>query len=277
MKRILALVLVPLSIACGISEEEHKAAIQKDRDEQKALFDKKMREMQAAHTKEIEDRDKQLNTKSALVSGLETKVTELGGNLEKVRSEMGAELASAASQLASTTSKLAATNAEVEQLRKLREKAERELQQQKKLTERFKAMIDAGQLSVVKRKGRLMLKLPDNILFPSGSRRLKKDGRKALEEVASVLKDVQDRDFIVAGHTDNIPVRRGGRFKNNWELSTARAVTVAQLMIKNGVAPTQLSAAGFGEFDPIEPNETKDGRKKNRRLEIILMPKIEDI
>ncbi len=180
-------------------------------------------------------------------------------------------------ELASTKSELAATTQEVEELRKLRERAEREASQQRALAERLKGMIDAGQLEVVKRKGRLMLKLPDEILFPSGSKSLKKEGREALEQVANVLKEVKDRDFIIAGHTDNVPVKRHGPFKDNWELSTARAVEVVALMTKAGVAPEQLSAAGFGEHDPIESNDTKEGREKNRRLEIILMPKIGDI
>jgi len=76
-------------------------------------------------------------------------------------------------------------------------------------------MIDAGQLEVVKRKGRFMLKLLDEILFPSGSKALKKEGKTALEQVAAVLKDVKDREFIIAGYTDNIPVKRGGAFKDN--------------------------------------------------------------
>ncbi|NJK89848.1 MAG: OmpA family protein, partial [Myxococcales bacterium] len=136
-------------------------------------------------------------------------------------------------------------------------------------------MIDAGQLEVVRRDGRMMLKLPDEILFPSGSKQLKKGGRDALIQVASVLQEVgSDRQFLVAGHTDNVPVKRGGRFKNNWELSTARATTVVDLMVEQGVAPNQLAAAGYGEFDPIASNDSAEDRQKNRRLEIILMPRI---
>jgi len=78
----------------------------------------------------------------------------------------------------------------------------------------------------------------------------------------------------VAGHTDNVPVKRGGRFDSNWELSTARATTVVELMVREGVPPDQLAAAGFGEHDPIASNETPEGRQQNRRLEIMLMPKL---
>lgn len=127
------------------------------------------------------------------------------------------------------------------------------------------------------RKGRINLKLPDNVLFPSGAKKLKKEGTEALRSIAAALKEVQDRDFLIAGHTDADKVKRGGPFKDNWELSTARAVEVVQLLIAEGVAPTQLAGAGFGEFDPIAANDTAENKAKNRRLEIILMPKLENL
>lgn len=262
-----------LSVGCGISEEEHNKRLQQALDEQKSLFDKEMKKMRAAHEDEMGQRDEVIKSKDQMIVGLEQEVTKMGGDLKKVRSELGDRV----TQLASAKSELAATAAELEQLRKLREQAEAEAAQQRALAEKLKSMIDAGQLEVVTRKGRLMLKLPDNILFPSGSKRLKRGGRKALEQVAEVLKDVKDREFIIAGHTDNVPVGKRNRFKNNWGLSTARAVEVVQLMIKQGVNPEQLSAAGFGEYDPIADNDTKEGRAQNRRLEIILMPKVVDL
>jgi chemotaxis protein MotB len=250
------------SAACHPWKDDFEKAANENRE-----LETKMTQAQAACEKEIGDRD-------VVIEGLETKVQAMGGDLERVREELGAR----AEELASTRTELAATEAEVAQLRALRARAEAEKAQFKALTERFQSMIDAGQLEVVRRDGRMMLKLPDDILFPSGSRRLKQDGREALQKVAAVLKDVGgDREFIVAGHTDNVPVKRGGRFASNWELSTARATTVVQLMIDEGVDPDQLAAAGYGEHDPIASNDTAEGRQKNRRLEIILMPRIEAV
>lgn len=273
MRKLLSIAAVSLVVGCGISEDDHKAALKKAQDEQAAQYDGEMKKMRADYDGKMQERDDVIKSKDQMIVGLEKEVTKMGGDLASVRTELGENI----TKLASAKSDLAASAAELVQLRKLREEDERRLRQQKELVEKLKSMIDAGTLSVVTRKGRLMLKLPDNILFPSGSQRLKKDGKTALEQVAAVLKDVKNRDFIVAGHTDNVPVKRGGRFKSNWELSTARAVTVVRLMIKQGVTAAQLSAAGFGEFDPITSNEEKEGRKKNRRLEIILMPKIADI
>jgi chemotaxis protein MotB len=94
--------------------------------------------------------------------------------------------------------------------------------------------------------------------------------------VAAILKDFSDRKFIVAGHTDNVALK-SGKFKDNWDLSTARAITVTTFLIEKGVNPTSLSAAGYGEFDPIADNGTEDGRQQNRRIEIILAPNIEEL
>lgn len=254
--------------ACaGYSKDEHQQLM----DAQAERYEAEMNKARNALQEEIDQRE-------AMIDGLESKVQELGGNLEQVREELGerkSQLASTKTQLASTKTELDATTAEVRQLRELRARAEAEKAQFKRLTEKFQSMIDAGQLEVVRRDGRMMLKLPDEILFPSGSRRLKEGGKDALIRVAEVLKEVGgDREYLIAGHTDNVPLRRGGRFRNNWELSTARATTVVQLMVDEGVPPDQLAAAGYGEFDPIATNETPEGRQQNRRLEIILMPNI---
>jgi chemotaxis protein MotB len=268
--RLLLLATPLLFGACGISKKDHDAQVQSAVDAQKATCDAEMQKMQAAHGDAIAAKDKDIQGKETMINGLGSEIEKMGGDLKKVRTELGDRT----SQLASTKVELAATNQEVEQLRKLRADAEREAAQFKALTEKFKSMIDAGQLQVVIRKGRINLKLPDNVLFPSGSKKLKKEGLAAVETVAATLKDMSDRDFLIAGHTDNVPMGKGG---NNWDLSTARAVEVVQMLIKNGVPPGQLSAAGFGEFDPIEDNATKEGREKNRRLEIILLPRIEKI
>jgi len=95
--------------------------------------------------------------------------------------------------------------------------------------------------------------------------------------VIEVLETVQDREFVVAGHTDNMPLGKGGAFKSNWELSTARALEVVRVMVASGIPAHQLAAAGYGEFDPIAGNETKEGRAQNRRLEIIVMPRIQEL
>lgn len=283
------LLVIPAALAlaaCGISKEEHEKLLGQAKAEQKADFDAEMKKMQEACAEDKEEYAGQLAAKNEMIGGLEKKVESLGGNLEKVRNELGerveklastkSELEAQSQALREQSKQLQATKEELAQLKKLREQAEQEAAQFKALANQLKSMVDAGQLSVQMRDGRINLKLPDAVLFPSGSKRLKKEGREALEKVAEVLKGV-DREFLIAGHTDDVPVKRGGRFKNNWELSTARAVTVVQLLTKEGVPAERLAAAGFGEFDPLVPNDTKENRAKNRRLEIILLPNIQPL
>ena len=261
-----AILAAGITVGCGLSDKEHQGLLQAALDERQARCDQELKKIQTTHEETVGSKDQ-------MILGLEGEVRKMGGDLAQVRTTLGDRV----TELASAKTALAATSAELEQLQRLREQAEREAAQFRALAQRLKAMVDAGQLEVVMRDGRINLKLPDAVLFPSGSKSLKRGGRQALKEVATVLRDVPGREFLIAGHTDNIPVKRGGRFRNNWELSTARAVEVTMLLIKEGVAPNALAAAGFGEYDPIASNSNRAGRQKNRRLEIILLPKIEQI
>lgn len=136
-------------------------------------------------------------------------------------------------------------------------------------------MIGAGEVSIVARDGRMVLVMPTDVLFDSGRTEVKRSGQKALEEIAAVLKTVP-RQFQVAGHTDDVPIQTE-RFPSNWELSTARAIEVVRFLVAHGVPSTALSAAGYGEFDPVTPNKSDEGRRRNRRIEITLQPNIDEL
>ncbi len=123
---------------------------------------------------------------------------------------------------------------------------------------------------------RMVLELRNDVVFDSGKTDLKDVGKKTVIEAATVLKSMQARRLQVAGHTDNVKIQTA-RFPSNWELSTARAVEVVKRLIEAGMAPKILAAAGYGEFDPVETNDTPEGRAKNRRIEISLVPSLEEI
>ena len=135
-------------------------------------------------------------------------------------------------------------------------------------------MIDGGQLTVSIEKGRIVINLPDNVLFATGRSNVNTEGQEALKQIATVLKEFSDRSFQVEGHTDNVPMK-SARYPSNWELSTARALNVVHLMVQEGVDAKNISAAGFGEFQPRADNEEKEGRALNRRIEIIMLPNLE--
>jgi chemotaxis protein MotB len=122
----------------------------------------------------------------------------------------------------------------------------------------------------------MILKLPSEVLFDSGKAELKGAGKTALGEVLTILLEFKDRRFQVAGHTDNVPIRSRD-FKSNWELSAARAVSVVKAMVEAGFDARNVSASGFGEFDPVADNDSPEGKQKNRRIEIILVPDLSDL
>lgn len=176
---------------------------------------------------------------------------------------------------------LDASRTELEELRAERAETEKRLASFKALTEKFQKMIDSGKLQVVFRRGRMVVKLPAGVLFASGSAELSKEGHDAIRDVAKILKQVQDRQFMVAVHTDNLPIDPRAvppsPFKNNLELSTARALTVAQQLIAAGMNPARLSAAGYAEHEPVRENATDAGRQENRRIEIVLLPNLSEV
>jgi chemotaxis protein MotB len=169
-----------------------------------------------------------------------------------------------------------ATMAELAELRRQKEAAEKRIAAYKALQDKFRALVDTGKLEIVFRNGQMTLKLPSGILFPSGSADLSKNGQVAIADVVQVLMEFKDRRFLVAGHTDIAPIKTA-KFPNNWYLSTARANSVVQHMIKQGFPPKSLAAAGYGEFDPVAPNDNEQGREQNRRIEIILLPNLEEL
>ncbi|MEM6296529.1 MAG: OmpA family protein [Myxococcota bacterium] len=141
----------------------------------------------------------------------------------------------------------------------------------KKLLARFQSLIDAGKLRVKIVRGRMVLELPTDILFASGSANLSDDGKGALAEVGAVLADFPDRQFQVEGHTDDVPIDTK-RFGDNWALAAARALGVRETLEAAGMAPTQLSAASFGQHRPVTANDSEDGKAANRRIEIVIVP-----
>jgi chemotaxis protein MotB len=137
-------------------------------------------------------------------------------------------------------------------------------------------MIDAGQLKVALRNGHMVIQLANDVLFDSGRTDIKPAGQEAIKQVAVILKTIPDRRFQVAGDTDKVPIQTS-LFPSNWELSTRRAVEVVRFLVGQGLRPEALSAAGYGEFDPIAPNDTAQNRQRNRRIEITLEPNINEL
>ncbi|MDQ2862732.1 MAG: flagellar motor protein MotB [Bacteroidota bacterium] len=144
-----------------------------------------------------------------------------------------------------------------------------------KMTEALKGF-NSNDLSVIQKNGKVYVSLSENLLFPSGSAVVNPDGVNALSKLAAVLNLNSDVSVDIEGHTDSIPIR--GKFKDNWDLSTARANAIVRVLVNNyKVDPVRVVASGHSYYDPVDTNATPEGRAKNRRTDIILSPKLDEM
>jgi chemotaxis protein MotB len=145
-----------------------------------------------------------------------------------------------------------------------------------KLQEQLAKMVDTSQLKVSARRGSLVVELPAEVLFRSASAELSEQGQLSVLEVGFILKQFPERRFLVVGHTDSLPLKNAA-FRDDWQLSTARALTVTHVVVKAGVKPSALIAAGAGEHDPLRNNSRAEDRGRNRRIETQLLPAIAEL
>lgn len=254
--RIVSVAVLALTLAvggCGVKKETHQKVLDELTATQSELGKtKKERDDLAARLKAVEDELSGMQTDSEKAAReAREMIRKLGGNAQKLQEEL-------------------------EKLQKQQADAEKRLAAYRKLQEKLRKLIDTGKLSIAFRNGQMVLQLPSGILFASGKGKLSTGGKAALQEVLNILLEFKDRRFMIAGHTDNVPIKTR-KFKNNWQLSTARAVSVVEFMVQSGFEGKNISAAGFGEFDPVAANDTNENRQLNRRIEIILVPDLSEL
>jgi len=224
-------------------------------------------------------------------------ITSLRQNIAKLQSEgksLQQQLDETKSQLAATSNKLQSTSSQLESTskdaagriadqQKRLETLQALIDQQKKTTDDLrKKMSDAlvkfnsNELSVSVKNGKVYVSLQENLLFPSGSANINVKGKEALGKLAEVLNLNPDINVNIEGHTDSIPIR--GRFEDNWALSVARATSIVRILTKDyKIEPLRIVASGHSQYDPVESNSTAEGRGRNRRTEIILTPKLDEL
>lgn len=224
-------------------------------------------------------RDK-LTTDLAYVTGQRDKVAADREELDRILKSRSDSQSQTISELRRKVADLEAENAKLKEENASLAKA-REEQVQKvsstyeSLLEKMKSEISKGQVTISELKGKLTVNMVDSILFDSGKAEVKKGGLEILGKVISILKDVNDKSIRIEGHTDDVPISRAlaKRYPTNWELSSARAINVTRHLQDQGIDPGLLSAVAYGEWKPVATNDTAEGKAKNRRIEIILVPK----
>lgn len=171
------------------------------------------------------------------------------------------------SKLSETEKEVQIKQSELEELKKIKALLENRLKQE----------IANKDVSLNLTNRGIVITLISDILFDSGKADIKPEAYPVLDKVAYILTNkIADRNIGIEGHTDNQPIKYSG-WKSNWELSLARAVNVLHYLEEKGVPPNRLTAIGYGEYKPIASNDTPEGRKKNRRVEIVILPELQKV
>jgi len=202
---------------------------------------------------------------------LQGKYTEVDGNYSKLKSNSSNEISKLSDDLKKREQRLK----EVEDVLKKRDEASNKLKE--KLQQALLGFTKNG-LTVEMKNGKVYVSLTDKLLFPSGSIIIDEKGKQALSQLAKVLKDQPEIIIAVEGHTDSQKINNLGQIKDNWDLSVLRSTSVVRFLTETEKVPgIRLTATGKGEFQPLDANTSAEGRSKNRRIEIVLSPKLDEL
>jgi len=202
---------------------------------------------------------------------LQGKYAEVDGNYAKLRSNSSTAINKLSEDLKKREQRLK----EVEDVLKKRDEASNKLKE--KLQQALLGFTKNG-LTVEMKNGKVYVSLTDKLLFPSGSIVIDDKGKQALSQLAKVLKDQPEIIIAVEGHTDSQKINNLGQIKDNWDLSVLRSTSVVRFLTETENVPgIRLTATGKGEFQPLGSNSTADGRSKNRRIEIVLSPRLDEL
>lgn len=246
----------------------------------------------------LETRDNEIVMLNKNIESLKGNITDLNQSItdiEKKYNELSGAKLTEAEQfnlvLKQKTQELEQKIQELEEKEKLlaeREKALNELRdviaRQDSITKRLNDVLrnallgfNSDELSVEIKNGKVYVSMSDKLLFKSGSTAVETKGKEAIKVLAGVLDKNRDIDILIEGHTDNVPIKTAV-YQDNWDLSVARATSIVRILtVDYKIVPTRLTASGKGEFSPRATNETPEGRALNRRTEIILSPKLDEI
>ena len=229
--------------------------------------------------KQLEEKQLALERAQADIVRIEKVLFDRNQEAGRTMTQMRQELDRLTAELHKVTEERAQLLADRDQLALEKEKRELELRAAQdtygELIDKMRSEISRGEITISELQGKLTVNLVEKILFDSGSAEIKSGGKEVLSKVGTILNDVKDKEIRVEGYSDNLPIspRLQSIYPSNWELSSARAISVVQFLRNTlNVPGERLSASGFAEFRPIADNNTPEGRAQNRRIQIILAP-----
>ena len=225
------------------------------------------------------DAEKQYADLRKRYDDLLSKATDEKSKLSDALREKEKELNAKAKELDDLARALSTKQQRIDELESLIAKKDEAVNSLKKRIADALIGFNSDELTVTQKDGKVYVSLSDKLLFKSGSYNVDVRGKQALSKLAEVLNKQTDIGIMVEGHTDNKPYRSpDGNIKNNWDLSVMRASSVTEILVnENKVDAKRVTAAGHGEFFPVETNDTPEGRSKNRRIEVVLSPDLREI
>lgn len=285
MKKLLYGILLPCLFlsSCGIPKEEHEAMVA-SRDSLQSV----VQSLQAKITQlnsgvsslshDVMEREKTIDGLRRTTAQLEKDLENMQETHASLKSNSSAEIQELISRLEKAREDLSEREQRLQQAeQKLRARDSTMNALRQKLADALFGFRDSG-LSIDVRHGKVYVSLSNKLLFSSGSTTIDERGKEALRELALVLKTQPDITILVEGHTDNVPVTGKGRFQDNWDLSVLRSTEVIRILTAEGtLEPQRITAAGRSEYDPKQQDDTPEARALNRRTEIILTPKLDEL
>ena len=223
----------------------------------------------------LEDSYKALEQNSN--AALQESIEQNRGLLDEIQLKES-ELSDERSDLDSLQNELASRIARVNELERVIANKEALLSKLKSSLSKALLSFDGKGLTVEQRNGKVYVSMENKLLFKSGSWAVGSEGKQAIKQLAMVLEQNNDISVLIEGHTDDDPYIGDSKLSGNWDLSVKRATAIVRLLLQNkGVMPENITAAGKGEYSPVVPNSSADNRSKNRRIEVILAPKLDEI
>jgi chemotaxis protein MotB len=255
--------------SCGYSEEEYMSVV-KSRDSLESVV--------AKLNQEIADLNATIAEKNKKIDLLEMELANTQENYNKLKMNSSEQINTLLADVEKMQKDLAAREARLNEVQRKLDARDAAINQLRETVD--KALLgfkDLG-LSIRIENGKVYVSLADKLLFKSGSTSIDKTGKEALLGLAEVLNQQMDVSIVVEGHTDDVPIKGGTRFTDNWDLSVLRATEVVRyLATEGGVAPQRIVASGRSEYFPVAEGDDAEARAKNRRTEIILTPKLEQL
>ncbi len=270
--------------------EKKLEKLRKEKDEEKRLSDRRIKELLATINllkKKSGNREQELleinrKLQENCENSLNTLKEELKSEREKHIRELNRLRKEYEKQIAGLKERIENLNRELAELKRLSDSQKRELERMSEQTHELEKQLEEeirlGQIRLKKFHDKLIINLDDKISFNSGSAKLKKSILRALGKISGILVKYPENRIVIEGHTDNVPIVSGRRFRDNWHLSAERALSVLAYILKKNpkLDKSRFSAAGYGEFHPIVPNDSAKNKALNRRVDIVVIPRIKN-